>query len=218
MSEQSGSANLEKIDHIVVLMLENRSFDHMLGYLSLEGGRADIDGLREQFANDHDGRALSESTISRPRRFADDPDHSADAVDLQLGGGEMNGFVASFATRCPTAGFRTATRAASWATTTPPTCRSTITSPGEFAVCDRWFSSVPGATWPNRLYAVCGSAAGSRDDLPHNLPPMYHRPSFVRHLDAHGVSWRWYSFEVGTLRLADAPTPSATMIGSRSSA
>lgn len=37
MSEESGSANLEKVDHIVVLMLENRSFDHTLGYLSLKG-------------------------------------------------------------------------------------------------------------------------------------------------------------------------------------
>ena len=74
----------------------------------------------------------------------------------------------------------------------------------QFAVCDRWFSSVPGATWPNRLYAISGGAARSRDDLPHNRPPMYNQPSFVRHLDAHGVSWRWYSFEVGTLRLADA--------------
>jgi phospholipase C len=35
------------------------------------------------------------------------------------------------------------------------------------------------------------------------LPPLYDRPSFVRHLDAHGVSWRWYSFEPGSLRLAD---------------
>ena len=33
------SNGLERIEHIVVLMLENRSFDHMLGYLSLEGGR-----------------------------------------------------------------------------------------------------------------------------------------------------------------------------------
>ena len=81
--------------------------------------------------------------------------------------------------------------------------RSTTTSPA-LRVCDRWFSSVPGATWPNRLYAVSGRAARSRDDLPHNLPPMYNQPSFVRHLDAHGVTWRWYSFEVGTLRLADA--------------
>ena len=74
----------------------------------------------------------------------------------------------------------------------------------EFAICDRWFSSVPGATWPNRLYAICGRAAGSRDDLPLNLPPIYDQPSFVRHLDAHDISWRWYSFEAGTLRFADA--------------
>ena len=85
--------------------------------------------------------------------------------------------------------------------------RSTTTSRAQFAVCDRWFSSVPGATWPNRLYAICGRAAGSRDDLPHNRPPLYDQPSFVRHLDAHGISWRWYSFEVGTLRCADARLP-----------
>ena len=40
--------NLAKIEHIVVLMLENRSFDHMLGYLSLEAGRSDIDGLKPE--------------------------------------------------------------------------------------------------------------------------------------------------------------------------
>jgi phospholipase C len=56
----------------------------------------------------------------------------------------------------------------------------------EFAVCDRWFSSVAGATLPNRLYALCGVAAGSRDDRPSYLPPLYHQPSFVRHLDAAG--------------------------------
>ena len=39
-------SKLARIDHIVVLMMENRSFDHMLGYLSLEGGRTEIDGLR----------------------------------------------------------------------------------------------------------------------------------------------------------------------------
>jgi phospholipase C len=54
--EEAGTANLEKVDHIVVLMLENRSFDHMLGYLSLEGGRSDVDGLREGLANEHQAR------------------------------------------------------------------------------------------------------------------------------------------------------------------
>lgn len=44
--DPAGSANLEKVDHVVVVMLENRSFDHMLGYLSQSGRRPEIDGLR----------------------------------------------------------------------------------------------------------------------------------------------------------------------------
>jgi phospholipase C len=203
VAQDAGLANLQKIDHIVVLMLENRSFDHMLGYLSLEGGRDDIDGLREDLANDYDGRRYPIHHLETTA-ILDDPDHSARSVDLQLGGGAMNGFVASFADTLSRRGVE-------------------VTDPGrvigyydaadvpvydhlarQFAVCDRWFSSVPGATWPNRLYAISGGAARSRDDLPHNRPPMYNQPSFVRHLDAHDVTWRWYSFEVGTLRLADA--------------
>ncbi len=40
--------------------------------------------------------------------------------------------------------------------------------------------------------------------LPLHLPPIHRQPSFVRHLDVHEIPWRWYSFEAGTLRLADA--------------
>ncbi|MGH3419716.1 MAG: alkaline phosphatase family protein, partial [Streptosporangiaceae bacterium] len=53
----SDAANLGKVDHVVVVMLENRSFDHMLGYLSLSGGRPEIDGLRPGLANEYQGRA-----------------------------------------------------------------------------------------------------------------------------------------------------------------
>jgi phospholipase C len=70
----------------------------------------------------------------------------------------------------------------------------------EYCVVDRWFSSVPGATWPNRLYAMCGQAAGSRDDA---SVPIYALPTFIRYLDELGVGWRWYSFDPGTLRAAD---------------
>jgi len=197
------AANLEKIDHIVVLMLENRSFDHMLGYLSLEGGRDDIDGLREEFANDYDGRRYPVHHLGTTA-IPDDPDHSAGSVDLQVGGGAMNGFVASFADTLSRRGVEDGDpgRVLGYYNAADVPVYDHLAR--QFAVCDRWFSSVPGATWPNRLYAISGGAARSRDDLPHNRPPMYNQPSFVRHLDAHGVSWRWYSFEVGTLRLADA--------------
>ena len=55
-SDLAGAANLAKVDHVVVVMLENRSFDHMLGYLSLSGRRPAIDGLRPGLANQYQGR------------------------------------------------------------------------------------------------------------------------------------------------------------------
>jgi phospholipase C len=203
VAQETGTANLEKIDHIVVLMLENRSFDHLLGYLSLEGGRDDIDGLRVEFANDLGGRRYPVRHLETTA-IPDDPDHSASSVDLQIGDSEMNGFVTSFAKTLARRGVADGDpgRVMGYYNAADVPVYDHLAR--EFAVCDRWFSSVPGATWPNRLYALSGRAARSRDDLPHNLPPMYNQPSFVRHLDAHGVTWRWYSFEVGTLRLADS--------------
>jgi phospholipase C len=199
---QADAANLEKVDHIVVLMLENRSFDHMLGYLSLTGRRPDIDGLRPGLANQYQGRTYPIHHLAATALHMD-PDHSASAIDLQVAGGHMSGFVASAA----------ATLTAGGVDDGDPGCVIGYYDGAdvpvydhlaeEFAVCDRWFSSVPGATLPNRLYALCGAAAGSRDDRPSYIPPLYHQPSFVRHLDAHHVSWRWYSFDPGTLRLAD---------------
>ena len=203
VAQETGTSNLDKISHIVVLMLENRSFDHMLGYLSLEGGRGDIDGLRAEFANEHDGRSYPVHHLDCTA-IADDPDHSASSVDMQVGDGAMSGFADSFADtlkRCDIQDGDPGRVMGYYNAADVPVYDHLAR---QFAVCDRWFSSVPGATWPNRLYAICGRAAGSRDNLPPHIPPMYNQPSFVRHLDAHGITWRWYSFEAGTLRCADA--------------
>jgi phospholipase C len=201
-SEQAAAANLEKVDHVVVLMLENRSFDHILRYLSLTGKRPGIDGLRPGFANQYQGRTYPVHHLGTTA-LGMDPDHSASGVDQQVASGAMNGFVASAA----------ATLASRGVEDGDPGCVMGYYDGSdvpvydhlseEFVVCDRWFSSVPGSTMPNRLYALCGGAAGSRDNLPSYVPPLYHQPSFVRHLDAHGIFWRWYSFDPGSLRLAD---------------
>src|ERR671939_253421 len=65
------AANLRKIDHIVVLMLENRSFDHMLGYLSLEAGRTDVDGLKAGLKNEYQNKTypihkLEQTALDKP--------------------------------------------------------------------------------------------------------------------------------------------------------
>jgi phospholipase C len=201
--DPAGAANLEKVDHVVVVMLENRSFDYMLGYLSLSGRRPEIDGLRPGLANQYQGRGYPVHHLDTTA-VQMDPDHSAAAIDRQIDGGIMSGFVASAA----------ATLVARGTADGDPGCVMGYYDgtdvpvydhlAEQFAVCDRWFASVPGATLPNRLYALSGAAAGSRDDRPAYVPPLYHQRSFVQYLDSHHISWRWYSFDPGTLRLADA--------------
>jgi phospholipase C len=212
MSTDPATQNLDKIEHIVVLMLENRSFDHMLGYLSLEGGRADVEGLRSGMTNEAEGHAYPVHHLpeTHPPDPHWDPDHSAAATDKQVDGGRMDGFAASFAE----------TLAGRHVPNPDPGMVMGYYNAGDlpvydhladhFCVCDHWHSSVPGATWPNRLYAVAGSAAGSRDDNTKPFPiigkplPIYDKHSFVRHLDAAGVNWRWYTYDVGTLRCVDS--------------
>jgi phospholipase C len=194
-------SNLHKVDHVVVVMLENRSFDHMLGYLSLTGQRADVDGLRPGLVNHYLGRAYPVHHLASTA-IEMDPDHSASAIDKQVAGGSMDGFVASAAQTLAGSGSDgDASCVMGYYDRADVPVYDHLAE--RFAVCDRWFSSVPGATLPNRLYALCGVAAGSRDDRPTYVPPLYHEPSFVRHLDAYDVSWRWYSFDPATLRLAD---------------
>jgi phospholipase C len=197
---------LGQIDHIVVLMLENRSFDHMLGYLSLEGGRTDVDGLTTSTqANPYEGSSHAPHHLARTEfaTEAEDPGHSGADVREQLSGGNT-GFASNFAKH-----------AAHYVEKNG----GPMPDPGlvmgyydaadlpvydflaeHFMVCDRWFSSVPGATWPNRLYAVTGRAQGSHDDL---SPPLYDLPSFPRFLDEAGVDWRWYSSDPASLRMID---------------
>jgi phospholipase C len=210
--DDPAAKRLDQLEHIVVVMLENRSFDHMLGYLSLPaalGGRArgDVDGLRgpEVNFNDHAGARYPIHHLEQTQfdGEAEDPDHSGEAVDQQLAN-DGGGFVDNFAAH---------------STATARKLGVAVPDPGlvmgyydgddlpvydhlaaEYCVVDRWFSSVPGATWPNRLYALAGQAAGSRDDI---AVPIYALPTFARYLDEANVDWRWYSFDPATLRAAD---------------
>jgi phospholipase C len=190
-------ANLRKIDHIVVLMLENRSFDHMLGYLTLEARRPDVDGLKASMANVYRGKTYKVRHLKRTAFTKDeDPCHDGACIAEQVSG-RMGGFVANFARERRKAKLVDVVMGYYNGSDLPVYDHLTR----EFCVCDRWFCSVPGATWPNRLYAVAGRAAGSKNA---KKVPVYDLPSFVRHLERNKVSWRWYSHDVGTLRFSDA--------------
>jgi phospholipase C len=193
-----GAEALHKIDHIVVLMLENRSFDHMLGYLSLEAGRNTVDGLRPGMKNEHGGKTFPIHHLDRRKLTkAEDPAHDGKAIAEQMGSDfDMSGFVANFARlrpNVPDFGVPMGYYNASDLPVYDHLAR-------EYAICHKWFSSVPGATWPNRLYAATGRCDGTLDG---KQLPIYDIPSFFPELDRRHVSWRWYAHDVATLRLID---------------
>jgi len=96
------------VETIFVAMMENRSFDHLLGYLALEGH--DVEGLRgdaawrQQVANAYRGKPYPPFPLDDPYgTIAADPPHGSAAIATQLGpyaagAYAMNGFVESYAT------------------------------------------------------------------------------------------------------------------------
>jgi phospholipase C len=181
--------NLQKIDHIVVLMMENRSFDHMLGFLSIDQGRGDVDGPTLEMTNDYRGETyrVHPATSTRMSK-AQDPCHSGWCVDEQLSN-KNSGFVSNYmkTRKGPIVGPPDIVMAYHTAEQLPVYAYLA----DEFCVCNRWFCSVRGATMPNRCYAVAGTSNGLRNNLSPTRP--YNVPSFVRHLKPE--QWRWYSHD-----------------------
>src|SRR5712691_5878925 len=84
------STGLDKLQHIVVLMMENRSFDHMLG--SLKAVNAAIDGVTPDLSNpDTNGNPVKAQALAEfQAQLQPDPDHHFPAVDLQIFGDDPN--------------------------------------------------------------------------------------------------------------------------------
>src|SRR4051794_17757646 len=99
---------LEQIDTIVIVMMENRSFDHVLGFLSHESfdARKDLDGLRQHgplfdWDNPDDAGNLHRLTATRDGYLPTDLPHGRieqgrDAILDQMDGGSMMGFIKSY--------------------------------------------------------------------------------------------------------------------------
>ena len=210
VSADQALKNLHKVDHIVVLMMENRSFDHMLGYLKRDGVVAEVEGLEDGMGNEDASGAFHEVAPIGKRQIdvkALDPGHGAGDVKKQLAysnGGFLRNFVDAFERAkkkhpVPKNFVFDPTLVLAYQTAETVPVYDYLAR--NYQVCDHWFSSVPGPTWVNRLFAATGGVGPPV--LKRNWP-VYDRPSFVRHLDAEDVPWRWYSHDPGTLRLIDS--------------
>lgn len=185
-------ANIDLVDHLVVVVLENRSFDHMLGYLSLSG-RNDVDGLldtpafRDRYANKPPaGGKPYYSTPLTPDLLPFDPPHTRKPINQQMDLGpdgvpRMTGFVKALGSASP------AERNAVMTYQLPDVVWTYDYIAANYAISDRWFSSVPASTQPNRLMFMCGQT--TRDEQALQLPVL---PTVYEWLNEHKVEWRTY--------------------------
>lgn len=196
------------VEHVIVLMLENNSFDRMLGGLlpprpdpATPGGG--VKGAAQHFSNiDHTtGKNYTMSPTSA-REMPEDPGHEYSDTIGQIAN-NSSGFVANFVSRHPSS---------------PATERQEIMSyygdgdlpvlhalAKNFTICDRWFSSMPGPTWPNRLFLYSGTSLGFTDM---NALHQWDQKTLFDQLSADGISWRLYYGDVSsTAILLNKPDP-----------
>ncbi|HVJ54816.1 MAG TPA: alkaline phosphatase family protein [Aliidongia sp.] len=130
------------IDHIVVLMMENRSFDHMLGWLPGAAGKQAGRTFVDNQGASHDSFLLTKFQNCSSA----DPDHSFQGGRTQLNGGAMDGFL------------KTAPNGDTFPIGyyTPADVPFFANAARYWTICDHYFCSILGPTWPNRFYMHSG--------------------------------------------------------------
>src|SRR6185369_12096374 len=153
-------AGFDNLRHLVVLMMENRSFDHMLGSLKAVDSR--IDGVTGDESNrDTKGNTIKVQPLADYQGQLDpDPNHDFDAVDQQIFDGgttpTMQGFVANYYAQQ-----KNVKHSQKIMYYFPQNKLKVLTTLAlEFAVFNRWFASIPGPTLCNRAFAHYGTSFG----------------------------------------------------------
>ncbi|HYM62754.1 MAG TPA: alkaline phosphatase family protein [Thermoanaerobaculia bacterium] len=223
---------LSSIQHIVVLMLENRSFDHMLGFLYTDQGNKSpsgqpFEGLTGNESNpDSKGRPVKVFKIKPADKSAyfmpgSDPGEGYAATNSQLFGNVTapvppaatnKGFVTDFTY---TLGWETKKPGWSVLPGTVPNNIMGIFTPEMlpvlsalargFAVCDHWYCSAPTETMPNRAFACAATSQGQMDDK----TKSFTCPSIFGLLSTHNVSWSIYGYDSPPLTRHNFPDTTA---------
>ncbi|HYW37278.1 MAG TPA: alkaline phosphatase family protein [Terriglobales bacterium] len=200
---------LDSLRHIVVLMMENRSFDHMLGSLKAVDPR--IDGVTDQLSNpDTTGAPVKPQPLAEFQGQLDpDPDHHFPAVDLQIFGGDkspnrvanMQGFVKSYFNQQRDVGHSQKIMYYFAQNQLPVLTTLAL----EFAVFNRWFASIPGPTICNRAFAHYGTSFGRVD-----MNPIYVNEPFKNIYDRlinahpkHTAKLYYYDTTSSTMEVAN---------------
>lgn len=183
------------IDTVMILLMENRSFDHMLGHFRYTGTWPDIDGVIEanltagQYRNPGSGQGYDPFLLVEDGALPCDLPHDLTSVGKQLGwmaasqSYAMNGFAQAYldqggavAASLPPMGF-----------CAQQCVPMTAWLASQFSVCNRWFSCLPTSTHPNKLMAYAGKSL--IDDTGTLIPDQ---DTVLDWLTARGINWRVY--------------------------
>jgi phospholipase C len=182
-----GSDCLSQIDHIVILMMENHSFDNYFGMLKGRGEAGlpvDAGGVPSAV------NVAADGSLIRLRRFDGTTQHHAvpsqswNASHIQFDEGRCAGFVRSIEQTLP--GRDPSVAMTYWTEEDLPFYYGLARA---FPLATRWFCSCLGPTFPNRRFLIAGTAHGLIDDLPFGMADYPAAGTIFDLLTAHGISW-----------------------------
>jgi phospholipase C len=179
----AGTDTIPQIKHIVVLMMENHSYDNHLGML----GRPGADGYalgsdgRPLAANSYpDGRLQHAFRMPTTCQLFGKPSQSWQDGHTQFDGGKLDGFVKS-GSGPVSMGY--------WEHADLPFYYSLASV---FPLADRYFCSVLGQTFPNRRYLLAATSIGMINDTVPGLTDYPANGTIFDHLHDAGVPWKDY--------------------------
>lgn len=195
----------DPIEHVVVLMLENHSFDEMLGcmkqvYPALEG----VDPAHPATNPDYPSGPPVKQLPKTARTITDDPQHDLDNVLRQIGTATdpkslCQGYVSDFAHKYPQSKAPERALVMGYYDLAGDAALDSLpvlhTLGRNFAVCDHWFSSMPGPTWPNRFFVHSGTCLGHvlmPSGIFHPNLHLYNETTIFDLLEARKVAWEIY--------------------------
>lgn len=178
-----GQDRVPQIDHIVILMMENHSFDNYLG----TAGRGD--GLPDPPPVNHrsDGSAVASHHLTSTSQRAGVPSQSWRASHIQYGGGRNDGFVAAAEECMP--GTDPSMAMGYWDRTDLPFYQALART---FPLADRWFGSCLGPTFPNRRFLLAATANGLIDDAIAGVIDYPRTGTIFDLLNRYGITWANY--------------------------
>ena len=183
----------DHIEHVVVLMMENHSFDQMLGSLAAELGLEGIDPAKPRTNPDFPDSSKTIAQASTKLTSIDlDPAHEFDDVQRQLTDNN-GGFIKDFVMAHPNCGDTEKQQIMAYYE--PGNLPALHTLARNFAVCDHWFSSMPGPTWQNRFFVHSGTSKGHVKMPTGIFDPnfhLYNQDTIYDRLNEKGISWKIY--------------------------